>query len=104
MSYSNVYFEIQVDETNRAIEFYSKIFGWQFSKAEGTPIPYWRIDTGLARGGLLQRPAKRPPADCGTNAFCCSFEVKDFDKTAEKILNLGGAIALPKFPVADTCW
>src|SRR3954462_10914787 len=80
------------------------VFGWKFSKAEGTPIPYWRIDTGAARGGLLQRPAKRPPAECGTNAFCCSFEVDDFDKISEKILTQGGIVAMPKFLVVGTCW
>jgi predicted enzyme related to lactoylglutathione lyase len=40
----------------------------------------------------------------GTNAFVCSFEVKDFDETASLIEKLGGQIALPKFAVPGKCW
>lgn len=67
-------------------------------------MAYWRIETGGSRGGLLQRPAKRPPPECGTNAFVCSIEIEHFDATAEKILELGGIVALPKFAVPGTCW
>ena len=30
--------------------------------------------------------------------------LKDFDTTAQKILSLGGQVALPKFAVAGICW
>ena len=30
--------------------------------------------------------------------------VEDFDKTAEKILKLGGIVALPKFAIPGRCW
>jgi len=53
---------------------------------------------------LLQRPAKTPPPQCGTNAFVCSLEVENFDATAKTILHLGGVVALPKFAVPGTCW
>ncbi len=98
------YFEIQADDMQRALHFYGEVFGWKFTKAEGLPIEYWRIETDGPRGGLLKRPAKTPPQACGTNAFVCSMEVKDFDETAAKIQNLGGIIALPKFAVPGTCW
>jgi len=98
------YFEIQADDTQRALHFYGEVFGWKFTRAEGLPIEYWRIETDGPRGGLLKRPAKTPPYECGTNAFVCSMEVKDFDETAAKIQNLGGILALPKFAVPSTCW
>jgi uncharacterized protein len=104
MTHGHIYFEIQADDPRRAIDFYSKVFGWTFSEVKGLPIPYWRIDTRGARGGLLGRPAQRPPLECGTNAFVCSIEVEDFDATAKTILALGGIVALPKFPVPGTCW
>ena len=53
---------------------------------------------------LLKRPAERPPAQCGTNAFVCSFEVDDFDRKSAKILSLGGVVALHKFCVPGKCW
>lgn len=62
------YFEIQAAQPDSVIAFHREVFGWQFTRAEGLPIPCWRIDTGGLRGGLLQRPAKTPPPECGTNA------------------------------------
>ena len=52
----------------------------------------------------MQRPAKTPPPQSGTNAFVCSLEVENFDSTAKIIQNLGGIVALPKFAVPKTCW
>lgn len=98
------YFEIQVDDLQRAIGFYQGAFGWKFEEAPGLPIEYWRIETGGARGGLLKRPAPPPPAQSGTNAFVCSIEVEDFDAAAQKITSLGAQVALPKFAVPGTCW
>jgi len=101
---NHLYFEIQADDTDRAIQFYKKTFGWRFNKEEGFPIEYWRIETGGPRGGLLKRPAQPPPPECGTNAFVCSIEAKSFDKTAQQITALGGQVALPKFAVPGVCW
>jgi predicted enzyme related to lactoylglutathione lyase len=98
------YFEIQSDNPESAIEFYGNIFGWQFAKAEGLPIPYWRIETGGIRGGLLKRPAPTPPLMHGTNAYVCSMEVDNFDSVAAEIMKRGGQVALEKFAVPGVCW
>ena len=98
------YFEIQADDTQRAVRFYEQVFGWKFTKANEIPIEYFRIETNSSRGGLLKRPAPRPQQASGTNAFVCSMEVKDFDQTARKISDQGGIVALPKFAVPGTCW
>ncbi len=99
-----LYFEIQADNPERAVEFYRKLFGWKFEETHGLPVKYWRIETDSGRGGLLERPAQTPPMECGTNAFTCSFEVDNFDPMAEKIAEMGGRVALPKFPVPGICW
>jgi uncharacterized protein len=98
------YFEIQADDLARASEFYKAVFGWTFTRAEGLPIEYWRIETDGPRGGLLPRPAKAPAAEQGANAFVCSMEVTDFEAIAKKIGDCGGRIALPKFAVPGVCW
>jgi predicted enzyme related to lactoylglutathione lyase len=59
------------------------------------------IETSGSRGGLLKRPARTPPPECGTNAFVCSIQVESFDATAGKIEDLGGVVALPKFAVPE---
>lgn len=101
---TQIYFEIQASDPARAMRFYREVFGWEFQEVPGLPIEYWRIQTNVAPGGLLARPANTPPAECGTNAFVCSFEVEDFDAAAEKVVQLGGQIALPKFAVPGRCW
>lgn len=98
------YFEIQSSDTNREIQFYQSVFGWQFFKEEFVPIEYYRIETNGINGGLLKRPAKTPPTECGTNAFTCSIQVENFDNTAALILENGGQIAMPKFAVPNRCW
>ncbi len=99
-----MYFEIQADDIDRAIGFYSGVFGWRFSAGPGLPIPYWEIVTPEGRGGLLGRPAKAPPSRSGTNAFVCSFEVNSFDAAAATILESGGLVAMEKFAVPGRCW
>lgn len=98
------YFEIQADDPQKAIDFYSTIFGWQFTKQDGLPVEYYQIKTEGINGGLLKRPAAVPGPEQGTNAYVCSMIVENFDATAEKILQKGGQIALPKFAIPGKCW
>lgn len=99
------YFEIQAAEPERAISFYSEVFGWKFNKQAGLPIDYWMIETADdLRGGLLKRPAPAPGEAMGTNAFTVSMWVKSFDETAGKIQTAGGKVAMPKFAVPGKCW
>lgn len=100
----SIFFEIHVDDIQRAVNFYKTIFEWKMSRNPGVPIEYYDIETGDSRGGLLQRPVKAPSPGQGTNAFICSLEVDNFDATAAKILSLGGMVALEKFPVVGRCW
>lgn len=98
------YFEIQANDTEKAVEFYTNVFGWNFTEEKGLPIKYWRIETSEISGGLLERPAKTPPTECGTNAFTCSIEVADFDAVSSLILDNSGQIAMAKFEIPGKCW
>ena len=98
------YFEIQSSDPARDIKFYETVFGWKFIKEEFVPIEYYRIETNSINGGLLKRPAKVPPPESATNAFVCSVQVENFDKTNQLILQNGGQVALPKFAIPGKCW
>lgn len=108
---SIVHFEIQADLPDRAIRFYSSVFGWTFKKWEGTISDYWMINTGdpedgghTINGGLLRRPAPVLSRENGTNAFVCTMEVADFDEVANRIVAAGGEVALPKFAIPGMAW
>lgn len=104
-----VHFEIQADDTERAIKFYTDVFGWKFE--QWGEQKYWMIMTadkdskepGI-NGGLLPRPAKTPLPECGTNAFVCTMQVENFDEIAEKIMKSGGVVAMPKFAFPGMAW
>ena len=98
------YFEIQAADVQKAKVFYEKVFGWNFVREIFTPIEYYRIETATVFGGLLERPAATPPPGQGTNAFTCSFQVENFDATAQLIIDNGGQVAMAKFPVPGRCW
>ena len=98
------YFEIQSSTPEREIKFYTSVFGSNFIKEEFVPIDYYRIETKGIHGGLLKRPAPLPPEALGANAFVCSVQVDNFDRTSELILTNGGRIALAKFAIPGRCW
>jgi predicted enzyme related to lactoylglutathione lyase len=98
------FFEIQSSNPEKTISFYQNVFKWKFTREENLPIELYRIETKGIAGALLKRPAKLPPPECGTNAFTCSIMVKNFDKTAQKIEENGGRVAMSKFAVQGRCW
>ncbi len=40
-----IHFEIPAENPERAMQFYSSVFGWKFNKWDG-PMDYWVISTG----------------------------------------------------------
>jgi predicted enzyme related to lactoylglutathione lyase len=100
-----IHFEIHADEPERAVAFYQKLFGWQFTAWEG-PMPYWIIKTGEGPGidgGLLPRKGSVTP-DAPMIAYVCTIEVTALEDQLAKVLSLGGAIALPKQPIPGVGW
>jgi len=95
------HFEIPASDPQRAIAFYSTVFGWTFTKWQG-PMDYWLITTGPAsepgiNGGLLPR---RDPAQPCVN----TIGVESLDQTIEAVVKNGGSIALEKISVPGVGW
>ncbi len=92
-----VHFEIPANDTDRAIEFYSGLFGWKIQKTPGS-TDYWMIETvnekgetGLA-GGLMSR---QHPQQQITNYVA----VASVDEYSKKVSKLGGTIIMPRTAV-----
>ena len=100
-----VHFEIQAESTDRAIKFYTELFGWTFS--QWGQEKYWLITTGEKGtpgidGGLLPRPVPGAPAPmAAVNAFVCTVDVADLDATLAKVGELGGTIVVPRMADSD---
>ena len=102
-----VHFEIHAENPQRAIDFYTKLFGWQFSQWGGES--YWLVKTGEQGtpgidGGLLPRRGPAPAEMAAVNAFVCTVDVADVDAMVQKVTTSGGTIALPKMAVPTVGW
>src|SRR5436309_11847202 len=101
-----VHFEIHADDSQRAVNFYQNVFGWQIHKWEG-PQDYWLIATGPQNepgidGAILKR--MQPINGDAVIAYVCTIDVPSLDDTVAKITAQGGTIVLPKMPVPGIGW
>ena|SRR6267142_4121791 len=103
-----MHFEIHAEQPERAIAFYSVIFGWKFDKWKGQ-VPYWVITTGDPsvpgiNGGLTLRRGPAPADEQPLNAYGCTISVDNLDTFATKTSVSGGKIVVPKMPIPGVGW
>ena len=96
-----VHFEIHADDPSRALQFYEKVYGWDFKKWDG-PHDYWLVTTGPKdqpgiNGGLLRR--RGAVTGDSVIAYVCTVDVPSVDTFVEKVRDSGGSIALEKMPI-----
>ena len=96
-----VHFEIQAEQPERAIAFYSAVFGWRFPECMDR---YWGVVTGDEGeagidGGLMPRRGPAPAPGAATNAFVCTVQVDDVEAYAEKAAAAGGEIVVPRMSI-----
>ena len=94
-----IHFEINADNTERAIKFYTKVFGWKIEKAG--PMDYWLATTGPdsepgINGAIMPREGK--------NAVINTIGVASFDAAAKKIKAGGGKVPQPKTAIQGVGW
>jgi predicted enzyme related to lactoylglutathione lyase len=103
-----VHFEIHAENPERAVRFYTAVFGWAIKKWDG-PVDYWLVNTGPSDqrgidGGLLLRHGPAPADGQPVNAFVCTISVVSVDDTIATVTANGGTIALPKMSVPGIGW
>lgn len=87
-----IHFEIPSDNPEKAVEFYSKVFGWQINK--WGDIDYWLCTTGDEKtpginGAIMKRVNAGQP-------FANYIGTDNIDKTIKDIEAAGGQIVVPK--------
>ncbi len=75
-----VHFDISADDPERAVKFYTDVFGWSVQKWDG-PMDYWLVTTGPKDepgidGGIAKR--KMPIQGVGYFAMCLDTEGNPF--------------------------
>ncbi len=91
-----IHFEIFADEPERAVKFYTEVFGWQIQGWEG-PVEYWLATTGPEdEPGINGAIARRMPE---SSATVNTIDVPDADAFMEKIAAMGGKVMTPKMAV-----
>jgi predicted enzyme related to lactoylglutathione lyase len=92
-----MHFEISADDPKRAMAFYDKVFGWKYQKYEGGNTDYWLVTTGDKSepgiNGAIQLRTPLPQSVINT------IMVDSIDETAQKIIDNGGQIVVPKMDI-----
>lgn len=104
-----VHFEIQAADPQRAVAFYTAVFGWTAQDwSEYAGMPYFGVSTGEGPGidgAILGRPGGTNPEVGGpVMGATLTMGVADYDATAERILEAGGTEALPKYALPGMAW
>ena len=91
-----VHFEIPADDPERAVKFYTKVFGWKINKWEGG-MDYWLVSTGDRSapgidGAIMQRSEM-------ASTVVNSIDVPSVDDFIKKVTKNGGKVVTPKTPI-----
>ena len=97
-----VHFELPAENPERAMAFYSQVFGWQFHKWEG-PMEYWLVKTGPdetlgINGGLAAHDPQFPKAPINV------IDVEEIDRALAAVKAAGGAITMEKHEIPGVGW
>jgi predicted enzyme related to lactoylglutathione lyase len=91
-----IHFEIPVDEPERAIKFYTEVFGWKIEKMSGSQMEYWTVNAGdIKEPGINGAMMTRGQDECVVDVI----GVTDIDEYIKKIKSGGGKILRSKTAV-----
>ncbi|HEY7628101.1 MAG TPA: VOC family protein [Ilumatobacteraceae bacterium] len=97
-----VHFEIQADNPERAIAFYTAVFGWAINKWGNES--YWLVTTGPddhpgINGAIMPRNTGRPAHGAPIVGAVITMQIDDIDASLAKAIELGGAMAMDKMAI-----
>jgi predicted enzyme related to lactoylglutathione lyase len=88
-----IHFEINADEPERAVQFYTNVFGWKINRWDG-PEDYWLVTTGESSepgiDGAIQTRTNPNMATVNT------IGVDSLDQALANVQTNGGVIVQPK--------
>jgi predicted enzyme related to lactoylglutathione lyase len=89
--------ELATHDLPRALDFYSKLFGWTLKQTKVTEMEYKEIQMNdVAYGGMMAIDENWGPTPLPSH-WSTYIAVENADETVEKITANGGSIRLPAF-------
>ncbi len=93
------WFEIYVDDIQRAKKFYEGVFQTRLTRLESSELEMWAFPLNKnqpgSSGSLIHMPGFSP----GRNSIIIYFNCKDCSTEESRIPTLGGSIVKPKFSI-----
>jgi predicted enzyme related to lactoylglutathione lyase len=93
------WFEIYVDDMNRAKAFYEKVFGVQLSKLDNPEIEMLAFPSDQNSYGASGALVRMPGFDAGSNSVLVYFSCADCAVEAAKVVKFGGRLKKEKKPI-----
>ena len=92
-----IHFEIPAYKSDRAVDFYRKVFGWKIDKYGSGAMNYWLVTTGGDKepgiNGAIAEKDERHPSTINT------VSVPSFEEAVQRIEEAGGKVLTPKMAV-----
>lgn len=88
--------ELRTKDLPAAMEFYTKLFGWELPQTKISPMDYKEIVMGgTAYGGMMPMNENWPPQL--PSHWASYIAVDNADETVAKITENGGSVTVPPF-------
>lgn len=89
------HWELMVDDVDQTIDFYSKVFDWEFDQQHFPNYPL--IKTGMNPGGaIFPKPKSAINVKSQVNVY---FHVEDIEHTITLVQTNGGTVVAPKMAI-----
>lgn len=95
------WFEIYVDDMDRAKQFYESVFSVSLSQLSSDHIDMWAFPMDMERFGASGSLVRMPGFSPGRNSVIIYFSCEDCAVEEEKIRAIGGKIEKTKFSIGQ---
>jgi len=95
------WFEIYVEDMDRAKAFYESVFGVQLSRLENAGVEMWGFPIGSEGYGASGALVKMPGFPSGGNSVLVYFSCADCAAEAAKIAKAGGRLQKEKMSIGQ---
>ena len=100
MERNNVgWFEIYVDDMERARKFYETVIGVKLEKLPGPDVEMWNFPMHQDAPGSPGALVHMPGFPAGKNSVLIYFSCEDCGENESRVVDAGGKIGKPKFSI-----